>query len=581
MSRLAWGPLTIRLRLGGALAIALMPVLVVGAAQSVVSFSHEADERRTSLTAAAERSAAVVRVRMQSAQVLLETLSPAAIGLQCSPRLADAMARSHGFANLIRLDAYGRVACAAGTVGGDPGRYRSAWFQDLKRGEQVVVTRIDVGAYAREPAVLIAVRDDGPAHAFAGALAAVIPLTELKPDLSDRSLPAGTEVALADRRGAYLISTKRDAFAPLPAADTGAAPGAAPHLFHASDQLGQQRVFAVAPLLRDVMVVLSAPERGLASWARLNPLSSFLFPLAAFTMALIAVWVVADRVIVRWLHYLERIASIYARGRFTVRALQAERAPPEVRALGHTLDAMADAIVARDQSLRDSLAQKDALMREIHHRVKNNLQVITSLLNMQQRALSDPAARAAMSDTRQRIGALALIYRALYQGPDLKRVDLRAFLEELIAQIIASEGGHAALIRTDLKADELIVDPDKLAPLALFAVEAISNAQKHAFGPSGGALHVRFTLQGEEGCLEISDDGGKGPPAEMGEGVGRTLMAAFARQLRGRCEIVQNERGGITARLVFPAPGSQVLAAGPALEPLVPPQRPNGNQAAA
>jgi two-component sensor histidine kinase len=558
MSGLAWGPLTIRLRLGVALAIALMPVLLLGAAQSWVSFHHEADQRRTSLTAAAERSAAVVRVRVQSAEVLLETLTPEAIGLQCSPRLAEAMQRSGGFANLIRLDAYGRVACAAGNVGPDPGRSQSSWFQGLKSGEQVMITRVPVGAYAKEPAVLIAVRAEDGQGNFTGALAAVIPLSDLKPDLSDRSLPEGTEVALADRNGAYLIRTNRDAFAPLPAADRGLA-AARTDLFRARDQRGQDRVYAVAPLLRDVIVVLSAPDRGLAAWARFNLLSTVLFPLAAFTLALIAVWIVTERVVVRWLHYLDRIAAIYARGRFTVRPLQAERAPEEVRALAHTLDVMAEAIAHRDQSLKDSLAQKDDLMREIHHRVKNNLQVITSLLNMQQRALTDPAARAAMSDTRQRIGALALIYRALYQGPDLKRVDLRAFLEELIAQIITSEGGAPAGVRTELEADELIVDPDKLAPLALFAVEAISNAQKHAFGPQGGALRVRFTLKGEEGTLEISDDGGKGDdPAQMNEGVGRTLMTAFARQLRGRCEIVQNAQGGITARLVFPAPAAHI-----------------------
>jgi two-component sensor histidine kinase len=560
---LAWGPLTIRLRLGVALAIALMPVLLLGAAQSVVSFRHEADQRRTSLRAAAERSGAVARSRVQSAEVLLQTLNPGAIGLQCSPRLAEAMQRSGGFANLIRLDALGRVSCAARTVGADPGRYQSAWFQSLKAGEAVAITRAPVGAYASAPAVLLAVRATGQDGRFAGALAAVIPLADLRPDLSDRSLPAGTEVALADRSGDYLIRTNREAFAPLPAADINGAlkPGA--DIFRAKDARGQTRVFAVAPLLRDVTVVMSAPDRGLAAWARFNLLASVLFPLAAFTLALAAVWIVTEQVVVRWLHYLDRIAAIYARGRFTVRPLQAERAPPEVRALAHTLDVMAEAIALRDQSLKDNLAQKDGLMREIHHRVKNNLQVITSLLNMQQRALTDPAARAAMSDTRQRIGALALIYRALYQGPDLKSVDLRPFLEELIAQIIQSEGGHAAAIRTDLYADTLIVDPDKLAPLALFAVEAISNAQKHAFGPEGGALHVRFTLGGGEGRLEIIDDGGGSSAERMGEGVGRTLMAAFARQLRGRFEIVENQHGGITARLIFPTPASPMEPAGP------------------
>ena len=562
MNRLAWGPLTIRLRLGLALAVALLPVLALGVAESAAGFRRDAKERLANLAAADQRGASVARARIQSAEVLLQTLNPAAVGLECAPRLAEAMTRDRGFSNLLRLNAEGRVSCAAGPVGADPGRAASPWFQSLKAGEPSAIVRVDPGPYAAVPSAMLAVPVSGPDGRFGGALAAIIPLADLKPDLSDPSLPDGTAVGLVDRQGRYLLRSDPGAFAPVPATalpppDLGprSAAGARPKVFHAKDATGAGRVFAVAPLLRDVIVVLSAPEQGLFSWARLNPLTGLLLPVAAFAVALLAVWVVAERVIVRWLHYLERVAAIYARGRFTVRSLQAERAPPEVRALAHTLDVMAEAIAGRDQTLRDNLAQKDALMKEIHHRVKNNLQVITSLLNMQQRALTDPAARDAVSDTRQRIGALALIYRALYQGPDLKRVDLRFFLEELVAQVISSEGSHThGAIRTDLELDEMVVDPDKLAPIALFAVEAISNAQKHAFGLEGGALHVRFTLQGEEGCLEIADDGGRGAPATMGEGVGRTLMTAFARQLRGRCEILQNARGGITARLLFPLP---------------------------
>jgi two-component sensor histidine kinase len=557
MSGLAWGPLTIRLRLGAALAIALMPVLILGAAQSVAAFGREADERRTSLIAAAERSAVVARARMQAAEVLLDTLSPAAIGQQCSPRLAEVMARSTGFANLIRLDADGRVSCAAGPVGPAIQPAQSDWLKALQRGEPTAVARVNAGGRSQIPAALMAVRVSARDGAYGGALVAIVPLTELKPDLTDRTLPAGSEVALADRAGRYLLWTDRDAFAPVPAADL-AASAKGSDVFRARDLHGARRIYAAAPLLNDVTVVLSAPDQGLFNWARFNPWSSLLAPAAAFALALACVWVAADRVIVRWLAYLDRIAAIYARGRFTVRPLQAERAPPEVRALAHTLDIMAETIAGRDQVLRDNLAEKDALMREIHHRVKNNLQVITSLLNMQQRALSDPAARAAMSNTRQRIGALALIYRALYQGPDLKRVDLRSFLEELIAQVLSSEPASHPAFRTELEADDLVVDPDKLAPIALFAVEAISNAQKHAFGPQGGSLHVRFNLVGEEGVLEISDEGGRGQPPELTEGVGRTLMTAFARQLRGRCDIAPNSRGGVTARLVFPAPGGQI-----------------------
>jgi len=228
------------------------------------------------------------------------------------------------------------------------------------------------------------------------------------------------------------------------------------------------------------------------------------------------------------------------------------------------------AIGARDASLRDSLAQKDALMREIHHRVKNNLQVISSLLNMQQRALTDPAARSAMSDTRQRITALALIYRALYQGPDLKRVDLRPFLEELTAQLVNGELSHGLAVRTELKVEPLVIDPDRLAPLALFAVEAITNAQKHAFSARGGVLRLNFAVRGDEAELEICDDGKVEENALVSSGVGRTLMTAFARQLRGRAELFRNAEGGVTARLIFPTPAADRV------QPVA-----RGNQAAA
>jgi two-component sensor histidine kinase len=177
------------------------------------------------------------------------------------------------------------------------------------------------------------------------------------------------------------------------------------------------------------------------------------------------------------------------------------------------------------------------------------------LLNLQQRTLYDPAARMAMSDTRQRIVALALIYRALYQGPDLKRVDLKPFLAELVGELVLERPAQEGLVRTELEADELIIDPDKLAPLALFAVEAIGNAQKHALTKHGGLLSVRFKVRGEEAELSVSDEGaGEAAPAPQSDGVGRALMTAFARQLKGRMEVGPNTRGGVTAVLVFPTP---------------------------
>ncbi|MFA7263689.1 MAG: sensor histidine kinase [Caulobacter sp.] len=538
------------------MALALLPVLLLGTGQSLLAFQREAADRQAVLQSAAQRSAATARARMEAAGVLLETLGPGAIGMDCSRRLADIRRRLPGYANLIRFDRIGRVACSAESVPADAARRDRAWFRRLAAGDTMVVT-LDPGvSYASEPSLFTAARSYDPQTGFS-VLAAVIPLASLRPELEDRSLPRGSQVAVVDHEGRFLSVTDEKAF-PLSVKswiDRAGARGS--YLGYGFDRHAVRRVYSAAPLVGDdLFVILSAPSAGLFSTAWLDPLSGIVFPLIAFVVALVAVFFAAERGVGRWIVYLQRIAAIYARGRFTVRALQAERAPPEIRELAETLDHMAATIVARDATLHENLDQKDALMREIHHRVKNNLQVISSLLSMQERALGDPAARMAMSDTRQRITALALIYRALYQGPDIKHVDLRPFLEDLIGQLLAGDMGGAH-IRTEVRADRLAIDPDKLAPLALFAVEAVTNAQKHALQGRGGTLTVDFTLRNGEAELAIADDGGGSaapPDAATTGGVGRTLMTAFARQLRGRCTLEPNTLGGLTARLVFPMP---------------------------
>jgi two-component sensor histidine kinase len=562
---------TIRVRLIAALAVALLPVLLLGALQSAIGFQREGQVLRQNLGFAAERSAATARARMESADILLQTLAPGAVGYQCAQRLGDVVTRIPGYLNLVRFDRLGRVVCAAGTVPADPQRAARPWFTELAGGRNFAITREPGLAYANEPTVLTAARATAQNGAFDGAFAAVISISSLQPPVNDPTLPKGAEVGLVDKAGRYITSTDPGAFPRLPTDWRAKVEARGTLVWYGRDLKDRRRVYSAAPVIGDeVYVVLSAQSPGILSWARLNPLTGIVFPLLTFVLALIAVSAMAERVVIRWIAYLQRIAALYARGRLSVRPVQAEQMPPEIRELAETLEDMADAIVGRDASLRDSLAQKDALMREIHHRVKNNLQVISSLLNMQQRALSDPAARSAMSDTRQRITALALIYRALYQGPDLKRVDLRPFLEELTAQLINGELAHGLAVRTELKVDPLVIDPDRLAPLALFAVEAITNAQKHAFSARGGTLRLTFSVRGEEAELEISDDGEVNETALVSSGVGRTLMTAFARQLRGRAELVRNAEGGVTARLIFPTPSA---------ERVPPPAR--GNRAAA
>jgi two-component sensor histidine kinase len=548
-------PVTIRVRLGLAVAIALSPILILGVVQADLSFSHDAQARRQSLIDAAQRSAVTMRAKIQATAAVLQTLTPQTVGAECTPRLASLLDHLHGYENFIRFSAQGQVQCAAAPVKAEPNILNSQWFSRLRYGEPLVVVTAPGHLYAQDSAVLAAMRAGDKKGGFDGALVGLIAIDSLRPDVSDPTLPKNTEVALLDDQGRMAASTDPRAFAAPPAGWAAKAATPTGLLFTGESLAGEKRVQVIAPLVGNALfVTLSAPAPGFLSWARLNAIYNIVLPIAVWLAAWLAVWVATDRVVIRWLAYLDRIAAIYAKGRFSVRPVQAETAPQEIRALAQTLDSMADAIVARDQSLHESIEHKDTLMREIHHRVKNNLQIITSLLNMQQRVLTDPAAREAMSDTRQRITALALIYRALYQSPDLRRVDVRQFLEELIGQISAGDSARPTPIRSELSADDLEIDPDKLAPLALFAVEAIANARKHGFGEEDGLIRIVFRVSPDEIILEISDNGKREVSDKANEGVGRTLMSAFARQLRGRMDFNLTEGGGAVVTLAFPPP---------------------------
>ena len=559
----------IRFRLGLAMAVALLPILLLSAIQTQAEFRRQAEERRIDLQLAAERSATDAKARIDSTVVLLQALAPEAVGFYCEPRLTALVARLDAISALHRYSATGEEVCASrGETPGDLAEVRGqAWYQRLRRGEDVVMERS-----ASDPnALIVAVRSERPLGAFQGAIAAVIPLTALQPDIRDPALPPGSASALTDAAGHILVSTDPSDFA-LSDRDAAVADWVAEArrgrstLFESRDAAGRSHVYAGTPLAgRDLFVLLSAPAPGILSWARLNPIGTFLLPLGAWAMAFAAVMLLSERIVIRWLGYLERVAAIYARGRFSVRPIQAEHAPAEIRTLARTLGSLGDSITTRDKALLDSLDEKDALMREIHHRVKNNLQIISSLLSMQQRAVSDPAARAALGDTRQRITALALIYRTLYQSEDIREADSRAFLTELVGQLVAGEAMRGPLVTSSVEADAIIIDPDRLAPVALWLVEAVSNAQKHAFAGRGGDLRVRFHVKGATSVLEVQDDGpGMGEGEAMAAaGVGRTLMSAFAKQLRGQAEMIEAPGGGSIARLTFATPEAPPPATAP------------------
>ncbi len=165
-------------------------------------------------------------------------------------------------------------------------------------------------------------------------------------------------------------------------------------------------------------------------------------------------------------------------------------------------------IDAQKDVIEKSLEEKKILLREIHHRVKNNLQVISSLLNLQSRYVEDGKAQVALKEGQNRVKSMALIHQRLYQEDNLTGIQVKDYLSRLTRNLFASYNISAERVKLDLSIDDLNVDVDTLIPIGLILNELISNALKYAFPEDRvGTISVGFHLEGDLLRLQVSDDG--------------------------------------------------------------------------
>jgi two-component system, sensor histidine kinase PdtaS len=199
------------------------------------------------------------------------------------------------------------------------------------------------------------------------------------------------------------------------------------------------------------------------------------------------------------------------------------------------------------QVIESNLREKESLLREIHHRVKNNLQVISSLLNMQSYYLDDPRMITAIAEGQSRVKAMALIHQKLYQTEHLSEIDFQEYTEQLIGYLATAFNDPGKKIRSSVNGSALKLDIDTAIPLGLILNELITNAYKYAFnGAAEGNLKIDLTRDDAQFFhLRISDSG-QGLPADFNESklnsLGLNLVRMLIEQLDGSLTI-SNEPG--------------------------------------
>jgi len=210
-----------------------------------------------------------------------------------------------------------------------------------------------------------------------------------------------------------------------------------------------------------------------------------------------------------------------------------------------------------EEQIRASLREKEVLLKEIHHRVKNNLQIVSSLLSLQTNYIEDEQIIGSLNDSRTRVESMALVHEKLYQSEDLAQIDFGEYIHTLASHVFDSFELLPLAVHLNVEADAMQMDVDIAIPCGLIVNELITNSLKYAFADrTGGEIHIELHPCREgEVRLRIGDDG-VGFPTEIDfrktASLGMQLVMDLTTQLEGKVELIEGP--GTTFEIVFPLP---------------------------
>ena len=547
---------TLRRRLQAIITIALLPVVLVSIFQGVARARLDIANVHDRLMQSARTVAAGDQNLLAAAEQVLRAVGSLSevrgMNGNCDGVLADTLIGVRYFSNLTRIDAGGRVACSAMALARGLSVKDYQVFKDAQKTSQMTVSNELVSRVTGQPVIGGMLALQKPDGSFDGTVAIALDVHWIDYMMRASQLPKGAVVAVYDRSGKVIATNNGDVAAAI--AKTATKDASVEDVSAATDSRGDLWRYGQASLMgNSIFVAFAMGESRLFGDTYLHVGLDFLLPILMIGFAWVAIWLATDRQVTHWINYLRRIAAAYRSGHYVIRPDLAE-APIEFRLLGDAMSEMAEGIQDRDRRLRESVDMKTTLIKEIHHRVKNNLQIVMSLLSIQAQQVKDASAKEALVQAQTRINALALVHRILNELEDQSTLDIRQLLEELSHQIAGGMANDNVKVEVDVPSR--VMAGSVAVAVALFTVEALTNIFKHAF-PNERSGVIRVTMESLDGGklrLAITDNGLGFDMGDQNKSVGSRLIKTFGLQLGG-VSSVQSEPGrGTVVDLVFPDP---------------------------
>ena len=528
------------------LTLALLPFGLIAVFQTREIVRQAESNSELSLLALTDQAASAERSIFQEAFGAAEALSALAQlyardAVSCSAFL-EAYRRAAGiysFIGYLPPDGVMRCSSAGGTFD----------FSDFPGlAEEVDAPRRQItwnpeGTISGEP-VLVLSQPFFTRTGFAGFMTMSVPLTTISAEMTDalRGMPADLVTFNAD--GSILRSerameiTAADLPSGRPLSDLV---GTSSIVFKDQNLGGSERLYAVVPIVPDVAYAMTIWRPAeLAPGLRQSIGLSMSLPVIMWLASLVVAFWSLNRLAVTHIRKLGRQMRLFAYNRRLPRTTLGQGVPRELVEIQQAFVRMADSIIRDEAALEDSLRDKNILLKEVHHRVKNNLQLISSIMNMQIRRAQSEDARLVLKRLQDRILSLATVHKNLYQTEDLDRVDAGKLIEEIIGQLLSMGLSASRGVVVEQNYASIQMDADDAAPLTLLVSEAVTNALKYLGKPTEGGpprLNIELSRSDDEhACFRISNTTSRAAGSE-GTGLGTQLISAFARQIGGDVDV--------------------------------------------
>lgn len=311
------------------------------------------------------------------------------------------------------------------------------------------------------------------------------------------------------------------------------------------------RTYAVVPLIDTELYLVGSWHgdvmAGLSSLSR----AGFVVPFLMLIVSIFGAMAAGHFFVSRYVHALSAEMQGFAAGSRRLRADRNDRAPAEIRALTVAFDDMTGRLMQDEAELENTIHQRDVLLREVHHRVKNNLQLIASMMNLQIRHAASNEAKLMLRELQDRVMSLASIHRELYVTSGAADVRADELLTDICRRIVSLGTGVGRHVRTSFDFEDVHLSPDQAVPLSLIVTEALTNALKYAGSRDGQPADIAVSLRREGGSRIVAevtnslpatgtrDPMGIDPDSEVGQpkpasiGLGLRLIQAFTHQIGG------------------------------------------------